>query len=82
MRVLRSHGPADPPVEMGGIIRAVKGFAVFGCGLTEFHSRMLAAMVGRNYADPSVSLDTVSQIHLPSLGEVLIFAYGFEAASC
>ena len=59
MRVLRSHGPADPPVEMGGIIRAVKGFAVFACGLTEFHSRMLAAMVGRNYADPSVSLDTV-----------------------
>ena len=46
---------------MGGIIRAVKGFAVFACGLTEFHSRMLAAMVGRNYADPSVSLDTVSR---------------------
>jgi len=46
---------------MGGIIRAVKGFAVFACGLTEFHSRMLAAMAGRNYADPSVSLDTVGR---------------------
>lgn len=46
---------------MGGIIRAVKGFAVFACGLTGFHSRMLAAMVGRNYADPFVSLDTVGR---------------------
>lgn len=82
MRVRRSQGPVDPGAELGGIIRAVKGLRSSPAAWRNFHSRMLAAMVSRNYADPSVSLDTVSQIHLPSLGEVLIFAYGFEATSC
>ncbi len=63
MRVLRSHGPADPPVEMGGIIRAVKGLRSSPAAWRNFHSRTLAAMVSRNYADPSVSLDTVSLLN-------------------